>query len=110
MGISLPAPFAWDPRRRADFFTGDQQVTLDFAGRRVIAEENEVGRTMYDHRDAVVQEVQYAPSSQGGASSDQGPSSVDPASIINPGIVQPAPKVGNNLRHVWLNRRTADFD
>jgi hypothetical protein len=66
------------------------QVTLDFAGRRVVEEENEVGKTMYDHRDAVVQDVHYRPNTDANRGAV---GNVAPGSIVNPSIVQPAPKV-----------------
>ena len=64
------------------------QVTLDFAGRRVVEESNTVGQTMYDHQDAVVQQVQYRPH-RGGH-----PESGEQGFLVNPSIVQPAPQVG----------------
>ena len=64
------------------------QVTLDFAGRCVVEESNTVGQTMYDHQDAVVQQVQYHPH-RGGH-----PESGEQGFLVNPSIVQPAPQVG----------------
>ena len=64
------------------------QVTLDFAGRCVVEESNTVGQTMYDHQDAVVQQVQYRPH-RGGH-----PESGEQGFLVNPSIVQPAPQVG----------------
>ena len=64
------------------------QVTLDFAGRRVVEESNTVGQTMYDHQDAVVQQVQYRPHR------GDHPESGEQGFLVNPSIVQPAPQVG----------------
>ena len=68
------------------------QVTLDFAGRRVLEESNTVGQTMYDHQDAVVQQVQYRP--HGGPHRGGHPESGEQGFLVNPSIVQPAPQVG----------------
>ena len=68
------------------------QVTLDFAGRRVVEESNTVGQTMYDHQDAVVQQVQYRP--HGGPHRGGHPESGEQGFLVNPSIVQPAPQVG----------------
>ncbi|KAK7116658.1 activating signal cointegrator 1-like isoform X2 [Littorina saxatilis] len=67
----------------------DRKVTLDFAGRQVVEEANTVGQTMYDHRDAVVQQVQYGGS--GDQSRGGNPADLGQGSLVNPSIVQPAP-------------------
>ncbi|XP_076443607.1 activating signal cointegrator 1-like isoform X2 [Babylonia areolata] len=66
----------------------DRKVTLDFAGRQVVEEANTVGRTMYDHRDAVVQEVQYGRAREAGRGDNKG----EMGYLVNPTIVQPAPQ------------------
>ncbi|KAK7486815.1 hypothetical protein BaRGS_00021962 [Batillaria attramentaria] len=68
----------------------DRKVTLDFAGRRVVEEDNVVGKTMYDRSDAVIQQVHYRPNAVEGKGSETG--SGGDLFLVNPSIVQPAPK------------------
>ena len=70
---------------------------LDFAGRRVVEEENVVGQTMYSHKDSVVQRVQYGKTGAPSGSADSGETG-EKGYLVNPSIVQPAPQVG------WLMR------
>ena len=51
-----------------------------------------MGQTMYDHQDAVVQQVQYGP--HGVRHRGGNPESEEQGFLVNPSIVQPAPQVG----------------
>lgn len=63
----------------------DRKITLDFAGRRVIEEGDDVASSnMYDVNDSVVQQVHY------GAKPKLDSTTGD---LINPSILSQAPKV-----------------
>ncbi|KAL8561300.1 hypothetical protein ACOMHN_047155 [Nucella lapillus] len=82
---------------RADRFASrrDRKVRLDFAGRQVVEDGSAAGRAMYDHRDTVVQDVQYGRarrSGPGGQPDLDDDADADKGYLVNPTIVQPAPQ------------------
>ena len=73
----------------------DQKVTLDFAGRRVVSEENFVD--VYNVNDSVIQEVHYGRSS-GQGHSDRAEFTEDDFkdTLINPTVLE-VPQVSHTL-------------
>ncbi|XP_062618725.1 activating signal cointegrator 1-like [Saccostrea cucullata] len=65
----------------------DRKVTLDFAGRRVIEENDSAGMNMYDVNDDVIQEIHF-----GVKKKVPPPSQEDLPDLVNPTINVPCPK------------------
>jgi hypothetical protein len=63
-------------------------VTLDFAGRQVIEDNDSAGRNMYDVNDDVIQEIYFGAKPKINSSQQE-----DLADLVNPSISVPSPKV-----------------
>lgn len=66
----------------------DRKVTLDFAGRRVVEDNDSAGRNMYDVNDDVIQEIYFGAKPKVNSSQQE-----NLADLVNPSICVPSPKV-----------------
>ena len=71
-------------------------MTLDFAGRRVLEEDDKSGVNMYDVNDDVIQRVHFGARPKAPVSSSAKVSNDGSDYLVNPNIVTQAPKVGNH--------------
>ncbi|XP_048733687.2 activating signal cointegrator 1-like [Ostrea edulis] len=65
----------------------DRKVTLDFAGRRVVEDNDSAGRNMYDVNDDVIQEIYFGAKPKVNSSQQE-----NLADLVNPSICVPSPK------------------
>ena len=71
----------------------DRKVTLDFAGRRVLEEENDAGVNMYDVNDEVIQRVHFGARPKTTISNSAKVSADGSDYLVNPNIITQAPQV-----------------